>query len=145
MKLLILAFATVFSSVAMADFSGSWQGTGMEKNADGSQAACPKMTLSLTHSAAKLDINSGHFDCGDFSMDFSPYSIAIQGNQLVDNNGVVIGTIDQSKAHMELVDATYNTKVIYDGEIVSGLLYFKQVYLDPAGKLYFSVEGKFAR
>ncbi len=144
MKFAFLALVTLLSSTAMADFSGNWQGSGMEKSADGSQLKCPQMKLSLTHTANAFIINSGHFDCGDFTMDFSPYSIEIRGGQLF-NNGVLIGTIDQNKFHALLDDPQSKMKVTYDGQIISGLLDFKEAVYDAAGKLYFSVDGSFSR
>jgi hypothetical protein len=145
----LLTLGFFFSSVAFADFSGAWTGSGTAlynfSKDDVWDMTCSKINYDFTQTATEFIINSAMFDCtsddGQVQVEWPTATYQIENGELKEN-GKVVGTITDTKIHMDLGDATEDWKDAVDFEITEAGLSLNLVGTNYDGsEPFFSAKG----
>lgn len=120
--LLATVFAISTSSFAM-DLTGVWTGTGEAHDSDGQSYPKCSFDFEFTQTKTELNLISGSYDCG-FTRDYSPFTIEIQGNDLI-FNGQKIGEINGNRAHAFVAGSGVSAE--YTIELIDSKLKYQEI------------------
>jgi hypothetical protein len=140
MKSLIVILSVVFSTLALADFNGSWSGNGKVTYSSGTAANCPSMEMQFSQSATSFASTGAHIDCGQMTETMNSFTVGVVGQDMV-VGGKKIGTLTDHSLVFEVIDAKSGDKESIHMDITAqGLSFLQQVTL-ANGTKGFTVEG----
>ncbi len=154
MKALILSslFSVgVVSSLAHADFSGTWVGTGSYTDNVGRSEKCPSMETKLEQTTTQLRIVYERKNCTVYSADHStPIVLAVKDGRVL-FNGSLVGSVTASSISIALIQSDETGVYFYRlrGSLSSnGKLETEErteADLDSGDRFEFKVTGSYRR
>lgn len=144
-KLFMLLAATFVPAFALADFNGAWQGKDGFSDGDGYSETCFVMKLDLAQTPTSFAINSGLFECESLKIAWKPFTFNVQDGEILDKDGNRLGTADENYFFAKVIDSQTNWVGIYQIEITTDGMEYKQTTLDESGNIIFTIEGLFQK
>jgi len=140
-KVSLFLVSSLISISAFADFTGTWQGKGTYTDGEGYTEMCSTMKLELAQNPAEFSINSGSFECESLKIALDPITFNIQEGELFDKDGNRLGNADDNFFFARITNPQTQWTNIYQGEITTDGLEYKQTTLDDSGNIVFTIEG----
>ena len=125
-----VALFVSLSTTALADFSGSWKGTGSAWDTDGWKSECTVLAMDIQQTAKSITFGKSETTCGAFSqVSTSSYTLNIKNGELF-IFGQKVGTINADKIVLDGVRPGESIRKHVEFEISGTALKYSQWILD---------------
>ncbi len=143
MKLLSLLVVLMFSLVSEARLEGSWKGYGSWKfKGEGDGVPC-NMSMRWTETAETITIVKSDFICDLVSMHGEKVSWTIKENNLVDEEGNIVGSYDGENFSVTMPSGYDNTDISIRLKRTGNNMDYQEVWFDARQTVYV-IEARFA-
>lgn len=137
----IFFVSTLISVSAFADFNGTWQGKGNYTDGEGYTEMCSTMKLELVQTQTEFTISSGAFECESLKIAVNPATFSVQEGEILDKDGNFVGSADDSYFFVKTTDPQTQWTGMYQIEITTDGMEYKQTTIDDGGNIVFTIDG----